>query len=106
MSKQYSHSITRRLTIMATLTLLGFGAMIPVPQAAEGTARPGTGTNLLLAATDGMDRRQDRREDRQDDRGDRQDVRQDCREEEGVAGKDKRDCKQEGREERRDDNNK
>jgi hypothetical protein len=89
---------------MATFTLLGFGAMNPVLQAAEDIARPDPESHLMLAATEGMDRRQDRRDDRRDDRGDRRDVRQDCREEEGMAGKDKRDCKQEGREERRDDN--
>jgi hypothetical protein len=40
-----------------------------------------------------------RRDERQDDRGrsdDRED-RKDCRDEEGVAGKDKRDCKQDAR---------
>ena len=75
---------------MATFTLLGFGAMNPVLQAAEDIARPDPESHLMLAATEGMDRRQDRRDDRRDDRGDRRDVRQDCR--------------QEGREERRDDN--
>jgi hypothetical protein len=41
----------------------------------------------------------DRRKNRQDDRGrqDDRDERRDCREEEGVAGKDKRDCKQDSR---------
>ena len=42
---------------------------------------------VILAQTNG----QERRDDRQDDRGERQD----CRQDEGVAGKDKRDCKQE-----------
>ena len=57
---------------------------------------------ILLAQTQGSDRRQDRRDDRQDDRGDRQDDRQDCRQAEG-AGKDKRDCKQDGRQDRNSD---
>lgn len=56
---------------------------------------------LIIAATEGMERRQDRRDDRGDDRGDRGDTRQDCRDNEGVVGKDKRDCKQEDRQERR-----
>ena len=58
---------------------------------------------LILAQTDGMERRDERRDDRQDDRQDRRDDRQDCREEQGVVGKDKRDCKQDGRQERNED---
>jgi hypothetical protein len=56
---------------------------------------------LIIAATNGTERRQDRRDDRRDNRGDRRDTRQDCRDQEGLAGKDKRDCKQEDRQERR-----
>lgn len=41
--------------------------------------------------------RRERRDDRQDDREDDRGGRQDCRDEEGLAGKDKRDCKQEER---------
>jgi hypothetical protein len=58
--------------------------------------------SIIVAQTEGMERRQDRREDRRDDRQDRRDDRQDCRQEEGLVGKDKRDCKQEERQERRD----
>jgi hypothetical protein len=105
MIKQNSHSIIRRVTIMATFTLLGFGAMNPVLQAAEDISRPDPESHLMLAATERMERRQERREDRRDDRGDRRDVRQNCREEEGMVGNDNRDCKQEGRDERRDDTN-
>jgi hypothetical protein len=94
MSKQSSNSILRRLPITVTLTLLGLGAMSPTMQAAEGIARAGDESHFMLAATEGMDRRQDRR-----------DVRQDCRQEEGVAGQDKRDCKQDGGEQSSDDNN-
>ena len=104
MMKQDFHSTIRRLTIMATSTLLGLGAMIPAAQATRDIPPTGIESDLILAATDGMERRQDRRENRRDDRGTRRDVRQDCREEEGVIGKDKRDCKQEGRQERRNNN--
>lgn len=51
--------------------------------------------SYFLAATNSKKRR----DNRQDDRGrsdDRED-RRDCRDEEGVAGKDKRDCKQDSR---------
>ena len=41
---------------------------------------------IVLAQTNGMDRRQDRR-----------DTRQDCRSEGGLMGADKRNCKQDGR---------
>jgi hypothetical protein len=98
MSKQYSHSILRRVTITVTLTLLGLGAMSTAMQAAEGTARPGNESHLMLAATERMDRRQERREDRRENREDRRDVRQNCREEEGMFGSEKRDCKEEGSE--------
>jgi len=49
-------------------------------------------SNLKLAETRGMERRDDRR-----------DVRQDARQEEGLVGKDKRDAKQEGRQGARDE---
>jgi len=55
---------------------------------------------MMLAETQGMERRDDRRDDRQDDRGDRQD----CRQEEGVVGHDKRDCKQDARQDDRHGN--
>ncbi len=74
-------------------------------QAADGISLSGTERLLLLAATEGMDRRQDRREERRDNRRDRPDTRQDCRDEEGVVGKDRRDCKQAKRQGRREDNN-
>jgi hypothetical protein len=49
---------------------------------------------LLVAA-----KSKDRRDNRQDDRGrsDDREERRDCRDEEGIAGKDKRDCKQDSR---------
>ena len=99
MSKQTRNSNYRRLAITTTASaLLGLGTIASV-QAASDTVQPGIEAPLILAETEGMDRRQDRRDERQDDRGDRRDTRQDCRGEEGV-GKDKRDCKQEGRQER------
>jgi hypothetical protein len=62
---------------------------------------PGNGIyGMMLAETQGMERRDDRRDDRQDDRGDRQD----CRQEEGVVGHDKRDCKQDARQDDRHGN--
>lgn len=63
----------------------------------------GNDSGYFLAQTQGTDRRSDRRDDRQGDRGDRKDDRQDCKQEEGVAGKDKRDCKQDGRQDRNSD---
>ncbi len=102
MSNQTRHLISHRMIITAAATvMLGFGTITSGVYAAPRITQPDAET-LLLAETEGMDRRQDRRDDRQDDRGDRRDTRQDCRGEEGV-GKDKRDCKQEGRQERRED---
>ena len=99
MSKQTHNSTIRRLTITtAASALLGLGAMT----SGIAVAQSGVEAPLILAATEGMERRDERRDDRQDDRGDRRDTRQDCRGEEGV-GKDKRDCKQEGRQERNKD---
>jgi hypothetical protein len=45
-----------------------------------------TESSLVLAQTNGMERRQDRR-----------DTRQDCRQDNGAVGQDKRNCKQQGR---------
>ena len=91
------YSNSRRLAITtAAAALLGLGAVSSGVQAAPGIGQPDIEVHLILAATDGMERRDDNRDDRQEDRGDRNDNRQDCRQEEG-AGKDKRDCKQEGR---------
>ena len=103
MSKQKTTSISRRLIIISASALLTLGAVSMQAQAASDIAQTSAGTPMILAATDGMDRRRDRRDDRQDDRGDRRDTRQDCRDDEGVMGKDKRDCKQEGRQDRRED---
>ena len=104
MSKQTHNSTVRRLAITtAASALLGLGMISSAVQAAPVSAQSsGVEAPLILAATEGMDRRQDRRDDRQENRGDRRDTRQDCRGEKGV-GKDKRDCKQEGRQERRED---
>ena len=97
MSHQNHFSNSRRLAIMVAATaLLGLGAVSSGVQGAPGIGQPDTEAPLILAATDGMERRDDNRDDRQEDRGDRNDNRQDCRQEEGV-GKDKRDCKQDGR---------
>jgi len=92
-----------RLTLAAAAVQLGLGAVFSGAQAAPESVGTGSESPLMLAGTVGMERRQDNREERRDDRGDRRDNRQDCREEEGVAGKDKRDCKQEGRQEARDE---
>jgi hypothetical protein len=87
----------RRLAIVVAATVpLGLGAISSGVQAESGIGQPDTEVPLILAATDGMERRDDNRDNRQEDRGDRNDNRQDCRQEEG-AGKDKRDCKQDGR---------
>lgn len=104
MSKQKTrHLISHRMIItVAATAMLGLGAITPGVYAAPGITQPDAEL-LILAETEGMDRRQDRREDRRDDRQDRRDTRQDCRGDEGVVGKDKRDCKQEGRQERRED---
>ncbi len=97
MSNSIHSSNSRHLAITAAAAaLLGFGVITSGAQAAPGVGQHGTEPPLILAATDGMERRDDNRDDRQEDRGDRDDNRQDCREEEG-AGKDKRDCKQDGR---------
>ncbi len=97
MSNSIHSSNSRRLAISATAAaLLGLGAIVSGVHAAPGIGQPGTEVPIILAATDGMERRDDTRDDRQEDRGDRNDNRQDCRQEEG-AGKDKRDCKQDGR---------
>ena len=103
MNNQAHNPTIRRLTITAAASaLLGLGVMASGVQAVPGAAQSGVEAPLILAATEGMERRGDRRDDRQDDRGDRRDTRQDCRGEEGV-GKDKRDCKQEGRQDRNKD---
>ena len=103
MTKQPRYAIPRRLAFAtAASALLGLGAMVPAVQAADGIAQSTTVVPLILAATEGMERRQERRDDRQENRGDRRDTRQDCRDEGGLVGKDKRDCKQEGRQERRE----
>lgn len=104
MSNKTRNLISHRLIITtAASALIGLGVIALGVQAAPDVAQPSAdAAPLILAETEGMDRRQDRRGDRQDDRGDRRDTRQDCRGEEGV-GKDKRDCKQEGRQERRED---
>lgn len=75
MCNQDRYSIIRPLAASA---LLYFGAIVPAVQAAEGIAQPGTETLLILAATEGMERRQYRREDRRDDRQDRRETRRDC----------------------------
>ena len=103
MSENDRNPTSLRLNIITIATvMLGFGVIASGVQAAPGSTQPAA-EPLILAATDGMDRRQDRREDRGDDRKDRKGDRRDCRDEEGVVGKDKRDCKQEERQDRRSD---
>jgi hypothetical protein len=98
MSNPIHFSSFRRLTItVAATALVGLGAVSSGVQAAPGIGQPDTEAPLILAATDGMERRDDNRDARQEDRGDRNDNRQDCRQEEGAVGGDKRDCKQDGR---------
>ena len=91
--------------LTATAALLALGTTASAVQAADAGPQMAAGAPLLLAQTQGSDRRGERRDDRQGDRGNRQDTRDECRDEEG-AGKDKRDCKQEGREENRGDGEK
>jgi hypothetical protein len=86
----YRSTSVSNIFSLSLIVLLSLGV-----QAAPSSAKSsGVEAPMMLAATEGMERRGERRDDRQDCRGD-----------EGV-GKDKRDCKQEGREERRegDDN--
>ena len=93
MSYKNRCSISHRLVVTAAASaLLGIGAMSPGVMAAAGTTQVGTEAPLMLAETQGMERRQDRR-----------DSRQDCRQEEGVVGGDKRDCKQDRRDDRGSD---
>jgi len=68
MCNQDRYSIIRRLAASALLYL---ATIVPAVQAAEGITQPGTETFLILAATEGMERRHDRREDRRDDRQER-----------------------------------
>lgn len=84
--------------LAATAALLALGTTAPAVLAADAGPQLAAGAPLLLAQTQGSDRRGGRRDDRQGDRGNRQDTRDECRDQEG-AGKDKRDCKQEGRQE-------
>ena len=87
---------------IAASALLGLGALAPDVQADDGIPAVTAASSLLMAQTNGSERRGERRDDREGDRDNRQDGRDECREEEG-AGKDKRDCKQEGRQENRGD---
>ena len=87
MSNNNLNLISRRLIItIATTVMLGLGTIISGAHAAPRITQPDA-EPLILAETEGMDRRQERRDDRQDNREDRRDTRQDCRDEEGV-GKD------------------
>ena len=75
-----------RITAVASAFLV-LGTLAPGAVADAMTSQESVvSSGMLLAATEGMDRRQDRRDDRQD-----------CRQDEGLVGGDKRDCKQEGR---------
>jgi hypothetical protein len=90
MHKQIRYSLTQLAATVALLAGLAAGLApanaTTMVQAAPSTSQADAQMPLMLAATDGMERRQDRRANRQD-----------CRQEEGLVGKDKRDCKQEGR---------
>ena len=91
-SKAY-YSFSRRLVITTVASgFLGLGAIAFEAQAAPNIAQTSMESPLILAETDGMERRDERGDDRKEDR----DVKQDCRDEEGVVGDDKRDCKKEG----------
>ena len=87
---------TLRPLAIAVASMAFAGIAAPTVDAA--TVNPGlnAAAAISLSETQGAENRRDRRDDRQD-------VRQDCKEEEGVAGKDKRDCKQEDRQEDRTD---
>ena len=75
-----------RITAAASAFLV-LGTLAPGIGAAANTPQNSFETSgILVAETQGMDRRQERRDNRQD-----------CRQDEGLVGKDKRDCKQEGR---------
>ena len=75
-----------RITAVASAFLV-LGTLAPGAVADAMTSQESVvSSGMLLAATEGMDRRQDRRDDRQD-----------CRQDEGLVGKDKRDCKQDER---------
>lgn len=80
-----------KFTIIGVVSLIATTASAGIPTLPQGAMT--TEGVIILSQTNG----QERRDDRQDDRGERQDGRQDCRQEEGVAGKDKRDCKQDER---------
>jgi len=74
-----------RITTAAAFLVLG--TLAPGIGAAASTSGNSFETSgIMVAATQGMDRRQDRRANRQD-----------CRQAEGLVGKDKRDCKKDGR---------
>jgi hypothetical protein len=89
MQNQNHRQMPRRLAIAACAsTLIGLGAAAPAIQAADTGPNAAAGAPLILADTQGSERRDDRRDDRDE-----------CRDEGGAAGKDKRDCKQEGRQE-------
>ena len=97
-------SIYRRLAITtASAALFALVAIAPNVQADSNIEQVVIEAPFILAATEGMERRQDRREDHQDNRVEKRDDRQDCRQEEGAMGKDKRDCKQDARQDRQDD---
>ena len=85
------------MNIIARCASLGVAGLLSCTAFAADTVTdtsPNSGVyGIMLAQTDGMERRDERR----DDRGDNRDGRQDCRQEEGVVGGDKRDCKQDNR---------
>jgi hypothetical protein len=79
----YRSTSVSNIFSLSLIVLLSLGV-----QAAPSSAKSsGVEAPMMLAATEGMERRGERRDDRQDCRGD-----------EGI-GKDKRDCKQEERRE-------
>ena len=85
----------RFTVISCTAALIGSIASASIPTLPQGgSVSDGA---VILAQTNG----QERRDNRDDNRDERQDDRVDCRQEEG-AGKDKRDCKQDERHDRVD----
>ena len=83
----------RFVSTFCVATLIGTAASASIPTLPNNA--PVIEGAIILAQTNG----QERRDDRQDNRGERIDDRKDCRQEEGV-GKDKRDCKQDERQDR------
>jgi hypothetical protein len=75
-----------KVSICASLVALVLSAPVGATTSIPNPSNEAVEGYIILAQTDGMERRGDRRDDRQD-----------CRGEEGAVGGDKRDCKQDAR---------